>query len=225
MRENACVADHDAWRLELAGVADPNLAAGALRRAAKPGVTVTRTDDLIRIYAPTREAIEALRLGERPFAIDCPLALDRWDDERETWVRVSARRWRDRWDDDEPFFTRRERLALVAVAAVCAAVGIVWYAQSPGVASYNASSLLLLPLTLAALAWLNQRLPGWLQWALAVAAAAVGAGGYAIVQDEQWWNWGQFAAVPLLLLIMRRQSSRDDAAPPVVADGPWGPPP
>jgi hypothetical protein len=118
-------------------------------------------------------------------------------------------------------------------ALLLAAVGIAWYAATPGVESYQASSLLILPLVVLVLVQAHRRLPLKAQWVLAVAIAPVGPIGYTVTQDDQWWNWGQFSPLPLIALAIARSitSGRDggtggysDAGIGGVSDGPWGPP-
>lgn len=114
-----------------------------------------------------------------------------------------------------------------AGAVIVASIGVVWYARSPGVASYQASTLLTIPAALMVLGWLHQRLPMWFQWTAASAICLVGPAGYLIVGGDQWWNWGQLTPMPLLLLALFRDNDDEDAdgANPVVGDSAgWGPP-
>jgi hypothetical protein len=123
-------------------------------------------------------------------------------------------------------FVRRVGLVL---AVLSAAAGVVWYAMTPGVGSYQASSLLTLPLVMVVLVWLHHRLPVWLQWAIAIPLALVGPIGYLVAGGAQWWNWGQVASFPLVMLAiaLSLRSENDEASEPWyggVGDGPWGPP-
>jgi hypothetical protein len=129
----------------------------------------------------------------------------------------------------KPFL--RARFILPA-ALLLAGVGIAWYAATPDVASYQASSLLSLPLVVLALVQAHRRIPVKAQWVLAVAIAPVGPIGYVIAQNDQWWNWGQYSPLPLIVLVVGRSiTSRGDRATGAydnagfgVRDGPWGPP-
>lgn len=117
-------------------------------------------------------------------------------------------------------------MAAYIAAVVLAVIGVVWYASSPGVASYQANRLLLAPL-LAILLWrLHRVLPSWLQWSGAVVLALIGPTGYLVFGGAQWWNWGQLALLPLCLLVVRVARTSPDVpttyTPPT--DGPWGPP-
>jgi hypothetical protein len=110
-------------------------------------------------------------------------------------------------------------------ALILAALGVIWYARSPGVGSYQASSLLTIPAVMMVLVWLHQRLPMWLQWTAASAICLVGPAGYLIVGGDQWWNWGQLTPMPLLLLALFRGDDDEDGGYPVVGDSAgWGPP-
>jgi hypothetical protein len=123
---------------------------------------------------------------------------------------------------------RRFCWIVFGVSLVLAAVGVIWYALSPGVGSYQASTLLTLPAVLFVLVWLHGRLPMWLQWTVAWPLALVGPIGYLVFSGSQWWNWGQLTPLPLVLLAISRTSDRDDDddCPPLMAgvEGPWGPP-
>lgn len=111
-------------------------------------------------------------------------------------------------------------------ALILAAVGVLWYARSPGIASYQASSLLTIPAVIMVLVWLHQRLPMWLQWTAAIAICLVGPVGYLVFGGSQWWNWGQLTPMPLLLLaLFREDDDEEDSGYPVVSDAAgWGPP-
>jgi hypothetical protein len=113
-----------------------------------------------------------------------------------------------------------------AVSVVLAAVGVVWYAETQDFASYQASSLLTLPLVLIVCVWPHARLPLRIQWIGAIALALVGPIGYAVVGGDQWWNWGQLAPVPLLLLMVSQaaRSESDGTWSGSMGAGPWGPP-
>ncbi len=127
-----------------------------------------------------------------------------------------------------------KRVLSIIGAVAAAAVGVVWYAVSPGVGTFQASGLLTAPLLILVLLWLHRRLPLWLQWALVLPLAPVGPVAYLVWGGDQWWNWGQLSPVPLVLLAMRhelrREFSDDEEDPPgqpaysSFADGPWGPP-
>ncbi len=128
-----------------------------------------------------------------------------------------------------------KRAVSIIAAIVAAAVGVGWYAESPGVGTFQASGLLTAPLLILVLLWLHRRLPLWLQWAVAVPLAPVGPFAYLVWGGDQWWNWGQLSPIPLLLLAtrdeLRRAFSDDDEDDPSAqpayggfADGPWGPP-
>jgi hypothetical protein len=129
----------------------------------------------------------------------------------------------------KPFLQAR---FIAPAALLLAAVGIAWYVATPSVASYQASSLLILPLVVLALVQAHRRLPVKAQWVVAVAIAPVGPIGYAIAQNDQWWNWGQYSPLPLIVLTIARSitSRRDEGSGGYsdrgigVSDGPWGPP-
>jgi hypothetical protein len=112
------------------------------------------------------------------------------------------------------------------ISVVLATVGVVWYVATPGVASYQASSLLTLPALVIVCVWLHQRLPLRLQWIGASAVALVGPIGYVVIGGAQWWNWGQMTPIPLLLLMFAQTagSDGDGSWAGGVGDGPWGPP-
>jgi hypothetical protein len=112
------------------------------------------------------------------------------------------------------------------ISVVLAALGVYWYATAPGVASYQASSLLTVPALLFVLVWLHRHLPMRVQWVGASALALVGPVGYAVIGGDQWWNWGQMTPLPLLLLLITRAADRDSDGSWAggVGDGPWGPP-
>jgi hypothetical protein len=112
-----------------------------------------------------------------------------------------------------------------ALSLLLAGAGVFWYASSPGVASYQASSLLVLPAFLIVLAWLHGRLPIRLQWIAAWTLAAVGPGGYLVFGGSQWWNWGQFTPFPLIMLMIARSPNSDESAGWFSGGaGPFGPP-
>jgi hypothetical protein len=112
-----------------------------------------------------------------------------------------------------------------AVSVALAAVGVTWYAASPGVASYQASTLLTLPALLFVLVWLHHGLPMRVQWIAAGLLVLVGPVGYLLIGGDQWWNWGQLTPVPLLMLLVTRSGSSDSSgAWSAGTDGPWGPP-
>jgi hypothetical protein len=112
---------------------------------------------------------------------------------------------------------------LFAVSLLLAGAGVLWYALTPNVASYQVSSLLVLPAFVMVLVWLHHRLPMRVQWVAASALALVGPVGYLIFGGSQWWNWGQLTPLPLILLAIARDpdTEGDFAAGPV---GPFGPP-
>jgi hypothetical protein len=113
-----------------------------------------------------------------------------------------------------------------AISVILAAAGVVWYVATPGVASYQASSLLTLPALVIVCVWLHQRLGLRLQWISAIALALVGPIGYAVIGGAQWWNWGQMTPLPLLLLMLSQaaNSESDRSWAGGVGDGTWGPP-
>jgi hypothetical protein len=130
----------------------------------------------------------------------------------------------------KPFLRAR---FFVPTALLLAAAGIAWYAATPNVASYQASSLLILPLVVLVLVQAHRWLPVRAKWVLAIAIAPVGPIGYVIAQDDQWWNWGQYSPLPLVVLATARsitmrirdgqtQESSDGGIG--FSDGPWGPP-
>ena len=121
---------------------------------------------------------------------------------------------------------RRFCCIVIGVSAVLAALGVYWYMKAPGVASYQASSLLTLPAFLIVMYWLHGRLPIRIQWIGASAFALVGPVGYAIVGGDQWWNWGQLTPMPLILLMIATSAGKESDEPWTggIGDGPWGPP-
>jgi hypothetical protein len=127
------------------------------------------------------------------------------------------------------WLTSKKVFALVVViGGPLAVLGVLLYATSPGVASYNASWLLVAPLLFAVLWWMYERVPVWFAWSAAAALALIGPVGYLIVGGAQWWNWGQLAPVPLAVLIAARGIKQDqgEGGTPYggYVDGPWGPP-
>lgn len=110
------------------------------------------------------------------------------------------------------------------IAVLLAAIGVAWYVATPGVASYQVSSLLTLPALVIACVWLHQRLSSRLQWTGAIALALVGPVGYAVIGGAQWWNWGQMTLVPLLLLMLSKVDDSERSWAGGAGDGPWGPP-
>jgi len=109
-----------------------------------------------------------------------------------------------------------------AFSLLLAAAGVVWYALSPDVGSYQASSLLVIPAFLMVLVWLHNRLPMRAQWIAAWILALVGPAGYLVFGGSQWWNWGQLTPLPLILLIVARDPESDGWVS--AGEGPWGPP-
>jgi hypothetical protein len=110
----------------------------------------------------------------------------------------------------------------IGASVALAAIGIWWYATTPGIGSYQASVWLTLPVAVIVLFWLHRRLPMWLQWTASVALVFVGPIGYLVFGGAQWWNWGQLTPVPLLLLLASRTDSPGGGT--WGADGAWGPP-
>jgi hypothetical protein len=55
--------------------------------------------------------------------------------------------------------------------------------------------------------------------------APLGAIGYLLWQNDQWWNYGAMTALPLIWLGVWREM-RDEGEPSYESwgDGPWGPP-
>jgi hypothetical protein len=122
---------------------------------------------------------------------------------------------------------RRARAVLFVVALLAAVAGATWYAISPGVASYQVSVPLTLPMLAVVLIWVHRRLPPRLHWPLAVALAPIGPLGYLLIGGTQWWSWGQMTVLPLILLAGRgavSSESADHARYRPFGDGPWGPP-
>jgi hypothetical protein len=125
--------------------------------------------------------------------------------------------------------SRRARTIAWLVAVAAAAVGGVLYVAFPGVATYQASGVLVAPLALAGLIVLHRRLPLLVQWVVAVALAAVGISGYLVFSGPLWWNFGQLAVLPLAALAMSRTAGLDGSepsgpSPGGIPDGQWGPP-
>ena len=120
------------------------------------------------------------------------------------------------------------RIALVLAAVVAAFVGVVLYAVSPGVLSYQLSWILVLPAGGLALWWLHRHLPIRLQWAVALVLAPIGPLGYLLAGGSQWWAWGQLTAAPLVALAVARGidpgAESDGSGAGGFTDGPWGPP-
>ncbi len=122
---------------------------------------------------------------------------------------------------------RAARVAL-ALAFVCAAGGITWYALAPDVGSYQATFVLVLPALIVLLVWLYRRLPRRLSWTLAIALAVGGPTAYVVEGGSQWWYWGKMAVMPLMLLLLTRVKpgsvTRSERWYGGLSDGPWGPP-
>jgi hypothetical protein len=118
--------------------------------------------------------------------------------------------------------------AALLVAVIMAGCGVVIYASDPGVASYQASLLLVLPFFIVVLRFAHHRIPARVEWTLAIASALIGCGGYLVAGGAQWWNWGQFAVYPLFMLVAAQrdpgQSSSRRTWYGGSRDGPWGPP-
>ena len=112
---------------------------------------------------------------------------------------------------------------LFAVSVLLAGAGVFWYTRTPNVASYQVSSLLVLPAFLMVLVWLHSRLPLRVQWVAAWALVLVGPIGYLVFGGSQWWNWGQLTPLPLILLAVAR-SPDEEASGITLPDAPWGPP-
>jgi hypothetical protein len=85
-----------------------------------------------------------------------------------------------------PLLSPRAKVRWLAAFLVAAPAGAVYYAVSPGVASYQIGFTLTLPLIAVVLFWLHRRLPTRLQWALAITLALVGPTGYLIYGGSQW---------------------------------------
>jgi hypothetical protein len=124
---------------------------------------------------------------------------------------------------------RRVRQVTLAVLVLAAAVGVALYASNPGVASYQASSLLVFPLVIVVLVRLHRWLPSSVERLLAIILALAGCAGYVLVGDAQWWNWGQYAILPLVLLLWWEAVKTGGERPASrwyggFRDGPWGPP-
>jgi peptidoglycan/LPS O-acetylase OafA/YrhL len=133
--------------------------------------------------------------------------------------------------DDEPLVLSRRTWVLLVVGAVLLAIpGVVIYAVSPGVGTYQANGLLILPLLVLLGYGLHKWLPVRLQWVLAVILAPLGSVAYLLVPSAQWWNYGPLTAVPLVALAAwkyeRRRTEVGDPEPWYggMTDGPWGPP-
>jgi peptidoglycan/LPS O-acetylase OafA/YrhL len=119
----------------------------------------------------------------------------------------------------------------VLAISILAAGGITWYALAPGVASYQVGYTLALPAIITAIVWIGKRLPRWLDWMIAVALGAGGAGAYVLFNGSQWWLWAQVALLPIVLLVlisgMRPPDPGQRTPEPWyggMRDGPWGPP-
>jgi hypothetical protein len=125
---------------------------------------------------------------------------------------------------------RRRRAWAVGGAFALAAAGVAWYVVDPGIASYQASGLLVGPALVIALVWLHRRLPIALQWTVALALLVAGPVGYLVVGGDQWWSWGQLMPLPFFLLVVAHAvragglRGGGDGYPPPVSDGPLGPP-
>jgi hypothetical protein len=124
---------------------------------------------------------------------------------------------------------RRVRRGGVVAIIALGAYGVVLYAIAPGVGSYQASLLLILPIFILVLSRVGRRLPTRVQWALAIPLAALGWIGYLFIGGSQWWSWGQFAVFPLATLIIVTATKRNPNGLRAqwyggLRDGPWGPP-
>ena len=138
--------------------------------------------------------------------------------------------------DPEPVIRRAAKRVLrvaLLISVVAGVVGVVLYASAPDVASYQASSLLVLPIFIVALAFAHHRLSTRIEWPLAVVLAIAGPVGYVVVGGDQWWNWGQFAVYPFVFLAMARgfrtvratdPAARQARLPSGMGGGPFGPP-
>jgi hypothetical protein len=121
--------------------------------------------------------------------------------------------------------------ASTAIAVSLAALGVVLYASSPGVVTYQLNSLLVFPLLVLVLYWLHRWLPLRLQWIAAWLLAPLGAIAYLAWPNDQSWAYGMLTVFPLLALAAiteeRRREERGEADEPGYGgwtDAPWGPP-
>ena len=217
--------------------------ANELRERAGDEVVVSHDGCEFFAYARSRETVELVRdlLADllRRSGRQIDLAVDHWDEQAAIWRQVDrppgrpaahAQRQRQQENEiDRVTMSPAARIAWVAVPIVAAVAGVIWYALSPNVGSYQVSTLLTIPLVLIVLGWLHRRLPMWLQWSVALLMVPIGPVGYLVGGGSQWWNWGQATAMPLFMLVMSRTIPNRDDAPQEpwfggVADGPWGPP-
>lgn len=115
------------------------------------------------------------------------------------------------------------------LALLLAIVGVLLYAITPGIGSYQASLLLVIPLFILVLRRAHRALPARAEWALAITLAVIGCGGYLVFGGAQWWNWGQFCVFPLVALVAFHGFNPNELPPREnwyggPRDGPWGPP-
>lgn len=116
----------------------------------------------------------------------------------------------------------------IAAAALAALLGTGLYAAAPGVGSYQASGLLVMPACVLGAIWAYRRIPRGILWASAVVIAPIGPVAYLVWGGDQWWNWGQLTPLPLVALVLGPQfwsdPGDDEPEPFAFVDGPWGPP-
>ncbi len=115
----------------------------------------------------------------------------------------------------------------VIAAVVLALIGVIAYAKSPGVGTYQLNGALTLPLLCLIFYWLHRVLPLKVQWIAAVLIAPLGGIAYLLWPNDQWWNYGPLTVAPLVALAVQRAESRKDGQQsewPPAGDGPRGPP-
>jgi hypothetical protein len=134
-------------------------------------------------------------------------------------------------DDDRIELSPRAWVLLSIGSVLLAIPGVLIYAANPGVGTYQANGVLILPLVCLVGYGLHKALPVWLQWLLAVLVAPVGSVVYLLHPDAQWWNYGPLSAAPLVALVTWRvEKLREERGEPASSsyggfmDGPWGPP-
>jgi hypothetical protein len=246
------VSDDRAWRLEVklsvaAGAAarrrggeQAGAVARELRKVAADDVVIDEDSPFVVVRAYKNEQIEQARQALdgilAAMSIDARVTVAHRERRDGEWAvtagpsRAPRYRGRQRSGRDLPVLSRRARRIALGLMLVAGVGGATFYALAPGVASYQASYFLVLPILVAALVWVHRRLPIRSQWAVAITLSAAGPVGYLVYGGSEWWYWGQTAVLPLILLLVRRSASRtrrDGPREPWYGgplEGPWGPP-